>query len=577
MSKIFRKLITTLLAASLMLAPVSVNAQDEASLGLSLEGIEEAAIGASIEENENTDEATEEISLEADSEEKESDAPAADGEESEEELPVSTVESVEEAMNGVVQINTVFDDDSGKKHIIYGGTGILIGNPEKTEYVITNNHIVNPDAATKKAAYKYYKIPNKDNAWDNIKPYVEIVFENDVTVACSVVNSSDNLDLCVLSLSTPNLNRTPLTLLVQDPDEKKKPYSTTDSVYGLGFPEGVSYENPVFYSKKDVTMSSGKVANVTDYNGADLIQHNAQISVNNCGGPLLNDNGLVIGMNELTGDSNNYYSLDSTEIANILDSLGIEYNKLTQSEYEQWLHRNDVPEVKEIEKPAIQIVRPDPEPSKTPVWLIAVIIVLAVLVVALIAGFVFIMIRQNKRSESDDKKDKKKSQKSAQQAPTIDRFGRPVSQTLNSTQKPNPQMQIQSNAGSFAKGNETTTLNVPTQGEGTTVLGGSAAPAQANFLGTLIRRKNGENIVINKNDFTIGKDSLNIDFRIADNSAISRRHATIKQAGANIIIEDNFSTNGTFVNGTRLAEGQTSPIKSGDVIMLANEEFDYRI
>ena len=64
MSKIFRKLITTLLAASLMLAPVSVNAQDEASLGLSLEGIEEAAIGASIEENENTDEASEEISKE---------------------------------------------------------------------------------------------------------------------------------------------------------------------------------------------------------------------------------------------------------------------------------------------------------------------------------------------------------------------------------------------------------------------------------------------------------------------------------------------------------------------------------
>ena len=89
--------------------------------------------------------------------------------------------------------------------------------------------------------------------------------------------------------------------------------------------------------------------------------------------------------------------------------------------------------------------------------------------------------------------------------------------------------------------------------------------------------KNGENIVINKDNFAIGKDSLNIDFRIADNSAVSRRHATIKQIGAEIIIEDNFSTNGTFVNGARLAEGQSSPIKSGDVIMLANEEFDYRI
>ena len=588
MSKIASKLIATLLAASFMLAPVSVYAQEEASVGLALEEISETDSDASLEENEITDEESEETDEDiiddtfedADpKEESETKGSFKKDKENTEEGPVPTVTTVKEAMNGVVQINTVFRDDENQKHIILGGAGILIGDPEKTEYVVTNSHIVNPDQATKEAAYKYYKIPNKDNSWDNIDPYVEIVFEGDVTVTCTVVNSSENLDFSVLQLPSPNLNRTPLTFLVKDQDTDNKPYSETDPVYGLGFPEGVSFENPAYYPNKDVTMSSGKIANVTDYNGAVLIQHDAKISVNNCGGPLLNDDGLVIGMNELTTDSNNYYSLDATEITKILDSLGIEYNKMTNSEYEKWLHRNDDTKKKDT-KPFVTVIHNTDDvvtKNTIPTWLIIVLIAIGVLVLGLIAGFIIMIVRQSKREDSKDKKEKKKSKKNEQQIPTYDRFGMPVNQTMNPAQRPDPHVQIQSNSGSFAKGNETTTLNTPAQPNETTVLGTVSGSTHTTFLGTLIRRKNGENIVINKNEFTIGKDSLNIDFRIADNSAVSRRHATIRQAGSYIIIEDNFSTNGTFVNGTRLAEGQTTPIKSGDVIVLANEEFDYRI
>ena len=128
------------------------------------------------------------------------------------------------------------------------------------------------------------------------------------------------------------------------------------------------------------------------------------------------------------------------------------------------------------------------------------------------------------------------------------------------------------NESSFSKGTETTLLYSATGDKETTLLSDSYNV----YLGTLIRRKNGGNIIINKDCFSIGKDSLNIDFRIADNSAVSRRHATIRKSGKQVVIEDNNSTNGTFVRGERLIKGQTKTLINGDVIKIADEEFDYR-
>ena len=111
------------------------------------------------------------------------------------------------------------------------------------------------------------------------------------------------------------------------------------------------------------------------------------------------------------------------------------------------------------------------------------------------------------------------------------------------------------------------------QSEATTVLW--SGDSGTDYLGTLTRRMNGQSIEINKDIFAIGKDEVNNDFSVTDNSAVSRKHATIRHVGQDIVIEDNNSTNGTFVNGARVAKGQSAVIRDGDVITLANEEFVY--
>ena len=569
MDRLIKRIGAIFIIATMLMTPVAAYAEEQnAATDMQFHSGDEASTAESVEAEEQITEETEESSKIGETEETE-DAVENEKDDSEEEEKPG-LSTVEEARKGVLQVNCIYTDDLGNAHIVQGGSGFLIGSSEGTEYALTNYHIIHPDRDYRRAAFKAIGV-SKDEEWDKIELKAQVVVTSDVVLDATVVKASEALDLVVLKLEQPLYTSTPLTILTADSKNSDKPYNIPEKALALGYPTGITYDNAVYYSPEQVSMTSGSIANATTLNGVAVIQHDAKVDESSCGGPLVNEHGLVIGMNELLSDGSNYYSLDSTEIVSVLDGLGIEYSKMTATEYDELLN----PPEPVAEPEPVPVPEPEPVPNPINKRLVVAIIIAGVLLLALVATVIVLLIVGSNKNKKENKK--KNTKKEQAQAPTIDRFGMPVNQPGATAAPQNPRAQIQSNVGSFAKGNETTTLGMTSQSEGTTVLGGAAAVSNANFLGTLIRKKNGENIVINKDNFAIGKDSLNIDFRIADNSAVSRRHATIKQIGAEIIIEDNFSTNGTFVNGARLAEGQSSPIKSGDVIMLANEEFDYRI
>ncbi len=541
---------TMLIAFAVLATPLGVSASEEApneSSTLISDISEEAATSASSESDDGT--FSEEAS-EADTESEE------DGEQ-------KKLSSVQEARNGVLQVNSIYEDDLGKTYIISGGAGFLIGSSEDSEYVITNNHIINPDKKIRDKAFKAIGVDKKQE-WDKINLKSQVVLEGDVVLNATVVNASKSMDIVVLKLEQPIYTRTPLTILTADSKTGERPYKVADKTFTLGYPTGITYENPIYYSNDKVSMTSGAIANLTTLNGASVIQHDAKIDDSNCGGPLIDEDGLVIGVNILADDGSNFYSLETVELTAILDGLGIEYSKMTKEEYTD-LKTEKEPEV--AVTPPVYPVDPGKEKGDDSadirrVITTIIIIVAALLIIAVITLVTILIVKKIKEAKENNKKIEEENNKNR-----FEGAGKKSSSKLSgSTPK------VQSNEGAFNKGNETTILGASSGEAGTTMLSGS----EPIFLGTLIRRKNGENIIINKDNFTIGKDSLNIDFRISDNSAISRRHATIKKAGAQVVIEDNHSTNGTFVNGEQLTDGQPRSIKSGDVIKLANEEFDFR-
>lgn len=80
-------------------------------------------------------------------------------------------------------------------------------------------------------------------------------------------------------------------------------------------------------------------------------------------------------------------------------------------------------------------------------------------------------------------------------------------------------------------------------------------------------------LVIDKDNVLIGKKQELVDKVISFNNMISRKHCRITNAGGVFYINDEGSANGTCVNGVRLKPGEKSPIRRGDIIRLADSDF----
>lgn len=88
----------------------------------------------------------------------------------------------------------------------------------------------------------------------------------------------------------------------------------------------------------------------------------------------------------------------------------------------------------------------------------------------------------------------------------------------------------------------------------------------------LIRSLNGERIMVDVTPFKLGKDSVDMDF-VLNNDSVSRHHATIVYEDSAYFITDNNSTNGTVVEGLRIRPEEKEEIDSGYIISLGNESF----
>ncbi len=93
----------------------------------------------------------------------------------------------------------------------------------------------------------------------------------------------------------------------------------------------------------------------------------------------------------------------------------------------------------------------------------------------------------------------------------------------------------------------------------------------------LTRRRNGQSVVIHKDLFHIGREGSFADFYIADNRAIGAVHADIYLVQGQYFIRDCNSLNHTYVNGKMVFAGQDQMLRTGDVITLADEDFDFMI
>ena len=475
--------------------------------------------------------------------------------------------SVKEDANGVLQIRTTALA-SGKLSVdgstysfqneplvSSSGTSFLINSTT----VLTCAHVVNPDELEKvvtKAGLKF----------ESVK--YEVVINKDVTVPCSLETMSVADDYAVLTLNKAIGTKTVLKLA------DTSDIAPTQKVYALGFPGVITemqkeYDSEnVTYDKEDVTITEGEIQKLTSINNTRVIQHGCATSGGNSGGPIVNEDGAVLGVHKW-GDpeSNNsyHYATDINEIRKVLDTLLIDY--------ELWPGQGSIGDKTETsvesEEPTTAPL-PTSEPTKvdstdskpikesgTDVKTIIIVAIIA-LVVILIAVVVVIIIISSKKKGGN--------------GPTggAGGTGGPVLPPTNPPEKMVPPTPPVGPSFVMPSGEGAGETSVLSDGAGeTTLLGGQATGF------SILRKSTNETIAINKPEFTIGKERRRVDYCIDNNNSVSRTHARLHVRSGVCYISDLGSTNCTYVNGTRLSPNQEIALKKGDKIKISDEEFEF--
>lgn len=544
-----------------------------------------------------------------------------------------TLIATDDPRESIMMLKLGYEDDKGEFYEYKRGTCFLIND----EYVLTNRHVVTllePELNNGVDELEEFRtapgigdvVPDDIERNDpHIKLYLYV--NRDMKVAATMhesVNSKD-MDFAAVKLAEKIYDRKPIAL------GDSSAVQTKDIVFALGYPAD-SESTKDYNTKDDVSTVDGMVSKLTVTGNVDVIEHTAPLNFGNSGGPLLDENNNVIGVNT-SGAGKKAYSIQINYIKNGLDTFGIPYvsadvttdgeENTDNTDTEETGEEAEEPEVpdntvyladlqsvldeaKAIETKdyteesvaalddsigaaesvlkntaadiaTIQGATDDlndaianlEEKSGPNMMMIAIIGVIAIIIIVIIIVVV---------ASSGKKKKKAVSGSTPGKGGQTPMNGGPV--PMNGGPAPMP----------YSSGNETAPAggaavppmpNAMPEGAGETTLLDSGA-GETTLLSNagsayLIRKKNGEKISINSQSFKIGKERRRVNYCISDNTSVSRVHCEIVKKGADYYAVDQGATNFTFVNGVQLSPRQETLLSDQSILKLSDEEFEFHL
>lgn len=521
------------------------------------------------------------------------------------EVPEDTVQQKE---TSVVQIVVSYADEEGNEYPVQGGSGFLIGDEESgAEYLVTAKEVTSVPKETEAQLTELYV---KEESDKRPSYTTRAVIKRDVMIDVQLVAESDEMGFAVWKLAQPLYDREALILCDQLLTGLSGQKATV-----LGFPtaptltgETIYYAMDEMVSKEGMFIGDGKEENIT------YLYHNITPNPGMIGGPILNEEGNVVAINQSKEAQDGYYALQISELLSILEALGVPYittgeiEAQRQAELDAMVHKEDLQagiqaaeavdsslyfkdsyavletslaEAKELndneaatqeevdaalDKLKISVAELEQKP---PLWLVITVVTAALLVITII----FIVVWKMTKSKREQKKCQKMAEFTVTQAAPIftgsvvqkEDYRQLVtqnSQELRSTRYPEPQ---------------------PDNGCGETTIfqqepehSMSLRQEEKITYAYLIRKRTGEQIAITEKEFVLGKDPSQTDYCITGNSAISRAHAVIICNGPEVDVSDKNATNGTYVNGVKVNPFQKTALKESYILRLADEEFEFK-
>ena len=509
---------------------------------------------------------------------------------------------ISETKQGIVEVYSGFYSENGVFHRIKHASGFVVNNQETQSYVVTVCNALKNTKKSKKKYCKKHKIPYKNVI---LEDSIQVVIKGDVMVEASVMTESEKENYSILQVNSTISEKTSVKFA------SNKDLTIGDNVYALGFEEDAGrYDDATNrhteFIAMDVKVAVGNIQDTgANKNGVLYLQHSASITSGNTGGPLLNKDGYVIGINNAVLNekgSYTYYSLPIDNVREILDNFNIPYQSIERADIfnnyntlleeskklleddkykssskellqETLMQANNIvldenTDINQLNTISEQLIKAQLVLELKMKTIRKVIIILAVIIAFIGIWLIRLVIWKIKNS--------KKEQISQSHGTTKINISNGRQDRATYTEE-----RIDNHQEFNERRNS---VNLQDEGEGTVLLG-SAADFSSDFreqsnnfyyrrnMATIKNTKTGQVLLLEKPEIYIGKKEEMNDFVIRNNSNVSRRHACISWEDEKYYIQDLQSSNGTFVNGINVEFGNKHRLKNKDKFVLANEEF----
>jgi S1-C subfamily serine protease len=379
-----------------------------------------------------------------------------------------------------------------------------------------------------------------------------------------------------------------------------------DHVTVIGYPGAADTFNSGLLDSKsafEATINDGKIsAKKQATSGAPILQTNTAATHGNSGGPVLNDSSEVVGLLTFRGDTVNGQEVSGFSFV-VPSNTVMEYVRSAGAANEQgptdrlyreglesyWAehYSEAIPKFEEVKRlfpqhseigrllqSSQQAKAEGKDKSSFPIWIVAVIVIAFLLIGAIVVIGLIVFLLARRRGK------KKEARGPMSPAPSPEKSPKPAySPSPTPSYAPSPAATPSSSA---AQPMPTPLANAGDEGmtfdlSRTIAISDTAQTMDYGSIKFVSGALAGKEFDIKPDGEFVGRDSSSSQVVIPD-PRISKRHLWIGVRNGRVVIVDQESRNGTFVNDPKSARVKETSLKPGDTVILGESDvarFEY--